>query len=225
VSDHARVIELLGIGVHKQGAWRLRRLCARFENHAFVGVLSGTRDERLTLLDVIVGREVPSEGRAWIDGIPLGADTASRIRQRVGVVDLARPMVADRTAVWNVAGRDRLGSVGDFFTRSWLASSHVAALALARVGLAAETGKRTAELDAWSRIALAVARALRGGPGRLVVAEPDAHVPAEQLSRLLQLLRTLISRDGLSVVVSLGDPDLARHTDITLHVAPPGQLI
>jgi len=96
------VIELLGIGVAERGVWRLRRLCLRLEERALIAVLSDRRDQRLALLEVIGGRVVPSEGRAWINGTPLTAETAARVRRRVHVVDLARPRALRCPAAWHV---------------------------------------------------------------------------------------------------------------------------
>jgi ABC-type phosphate/phosphonate transport system ATPase subunit len=217
VSDDHAVIELLGIGVDKNGTWRLRRVCARFESRTFAAVLSNRRDERLTLLDVIAGREIPSEGRAWIGGIPLGADTAPRIRQRVGLVDFATSLALDRTAAWNVSGLDQRSRLGRWLDLSWLTAPRTEVTALERVGLAAAAHTRASTLDAWSRIRLTVARALGSRLDHLVVPEPDAHLGPDDVQRLIELLRGLVRRDGLSVFVSFGDPDLAR-ADAVLHV-------
>ena len=102
------MIELLGIGVAERGVWRLRRLCLRLEERTLVAVLSERRDQRLALLEVIGGRVVPSEGRAWINGTPLTPETAARIRRRVHVIDLARPHAMRRPAPWHVV-HDRVG--------------------------------------------------------------------------------------------------------------------
>lgn len=215
------MIELLGIGVRERGSWRLRRLCARLEGRGLMAVLAEQRDERVALLDVIAGRVVPSEGRAWINGTPLSPETASRIRQRVGVVDLATPPALDRTVAWNVLGFPDprgTGRIGAAMTFSWLASSHVAVPILERVGLAVDARWRASQLDARDRTRLIIARALRHDPVRLIVAEPDAHLGPDEVVPFLRLLRSLASRDRLPIFVSLADLALAREAETVLTI-------
>jgi ABC-type phosphate/phosphonate transport system ATPase subunit len=216
------VIDLLGIGVWDRGDWRLRRLCARLEGRGLTAILADRRDERLALLDVVAGRVVPSEGRAWINGTPLSPETAARIRQRVGVVDLPTSPALDRTIAWNVLGSPDLrgtGRLGSVMSFSWLASSQAAVPMLERVGLAVDARRRASELDGWDRTRLIVARALRRHPDRLIIAEPDAHLGPGDVVRFLRLLRGLASRDRLQILVSLADVALAREAETILTIA------
>jgi ABC-type lipoprotein export system ATPase subunit len=190
------MIELFGIGVHDRGIWRLRRLCLRLEERGLIAVLSESRDERTTLLEVLAGRRVPSEGRAWINGTPLSADTAPRIRQRVGVIDLTVPPTLNRMAAWQTLRE--------------------------RVGLAVDARRLTAEPDGWDRTRLAVARALRNNLDHVIVVEPDAHFDHDDVVRLLGYLRGLASRDRLRVLVSLADRELAGEADTALTIIGGG---
>jgi ABC-type ATPase involved in cell division len=202
------VIELLGVGVWERGRWRVRGCCARLEGPGLVAIVAGRRDERLALLDVVAGRVVPSEGRAWINGTPLMAETASRIRRRAGVVDVATPLAPDRTVAWNV--------LGDVVGLPWRASAGEATPMLERVGLAVDARCLASRLDGWDRLRLLVARALRASPARLVVGEPDAHLGSDDVGRLLGLLRGMAARDRLPILVSLADASLAREADVVV---------
>lgn len=212
------MIELLGIGVAEDAAWCLRRLSARFEGRGLVAVLSARREERAAVLDVIAGRRIPTEGRAWIAGIPLGADTASRIRRRVGVVDVAAPVDPHRSVAWNVRDVERGRRVPVWPRFAAMASARPALAALERVGLPRDERAPASALDAWGRIRLAVARGLRDAPDCLVVPDADAHLGHDDARRLLALLRRLVRRDGVSVYASFGDGDLAREADAVLRV-------
>jgi putative ABC transport system ATP-binding protein len=215
------VIELLGIGVRDRGGWCLRRVSARVEGRALVAVISERRDQRVTLLDVIAGRLVPCEGRAWIDGTPLSEDTACRVRARVGVMDLATPLALGRTAAWNVLGGARARRLGGFAGLARRGSPQVAMTALQRVGLEAAARIPVADLDPRARVGVVVARALHPRPAHLVVVEPDTYLPADEVPRLFELLRSLVDRDRLSIFVSLADPSLARETSAMLSI--PGR--
>jgi len=77
------VIELLGVSVPRSaGGWLLRRVCVRL-GHELTVVCSSRADERNAFLDVVAGRCIPTEGRAWVEGIPVMVTTARRLQRRV----------------------------------------------------------------------------------------------------------------------------------------------
>ena len=83
------MIELLGVGVPRSSeGWLLRRVGVRIERERTV-VVSRRSDEREAFLDVIAGRCVPSEGRAWVAGLPVMPATARRLHRLVA--DPCRP--------------------------------------------------------------------------------------------------------------------------------------
>jgi ABC-type thiamine transport system ATPase subunit len=89
------VIELLGIGVPRRAdGWILRRVSARFGPELTV-VVSSVPDERNAFLDTIAGVRVPTEGRAWIEGIPVMVATKRLLGRRVADV---RPSYGDPPA-------------------------------------------------------------------------------------------------------------------------------
>ena len=101
---------------------------------------------------------------------------------------------------------------------SWLASPQLAVPILERVGLNVEARCLASQLDPWDRTRLTVARALRGNPDRLIVAEPEDHLGPDDVVRLLRLLRRLASRDRLPILVSLADAALLREVDTVLTI-------
>ena len=78
------MIEFLGAGItDARGAWLFRRLCARIESPSLVGIVSAEPAVRSAVLDVVTGARVASEGRVWIDCVPVMAGTRGRVRSRV----------------------------------------------------------------------------------------------------------------------------------------------
>ena len=103
--------------------------------------------------------------------------------------------------------------------RWWPAAELVlAAECLDRVGLGEVAGRRADTLSGGQRQRVAIARALMQRAPVLLADEPVASLDPANAEAVLVLLRAL-ARDGLAVVVSLHQPELARrHADRRLRL-------
>jgi ABC-type phosphate/phosphonate transport system ATPase subunit len=207
------MIELLGVGVPDGNAgWLLHRVCARWSHGEVAAVVSDSAAQRLALIDTVAGRRIPIEGRAWLDGVALAPDTAARVRAHVGDVDLGVEFVERRSLLWNTLAGERPGLLALAglvrFPREREREAAMRALRAVQLdGLASET---VARLDREERARLALARALRRGPRRLVLREVDVAVGVPDAERVLDLVRRLVRTDRLSAAVSLASLSLAR---------------
>ena len=97
------MIELLGVGAPREnGGWKLHRVCAQFRRGDVTLVVSRLPEERDALLDAVVARIVPEEGRVWVDRVPVSRETVRRIRGLVAEVDMRARPVEHRSLLWNV---------------------------------------------------------------------------------------------------------------------------
>lgn len=205
------MINVLGIGVPSvSDAWLVRRVCARLETGELTIVVSADPQARMALLDAVTARQIPTEGRVWIDGIPVMRETVRLVRERVGEVDLQGPLANDRSLLWNillVPGRRpralwtglRLASPG-FRER--------ALRALRSVGLERRAHERVAGLDPGSRRRMLIARVLVRRPRSVVLPEADEGLSLSDAADVLGLLRTLARCERLAVLVSVAHPIL-----------------
>ncbi len=172
-------------------------------------------------LEVAPGEVVALEG-------PSGAGKTSLLRAAAGLLPCQGTILADggRPALvfqqHALAGRlparenvlvGALGRLG--FWRPalglWPAAEVVAAEdCLSRVGLAGLGGRRAAHLSGGQRQRVAIARALLQRARILLADEPVASLDPENAEAILTLLRRLAREEGLAILVSLHQPDLAR---------------
>jgi phosphonate transport system ATP-binding protein len=90
---------------------------------------------------------------------------------------------------------------------------------LARVGLSGLGQRRVDRLSGGQRQRVAIARALMQRAPVLLADEPVASLDPVNAAAMLDLLRELAERDGLAVLVSLHQPELARrHADRVLRL-------
>jgi phosphonate transport system ATP-binding protein len=205
------LIELLGVGIRSsQGAWLVRGACAHFEAGELTFVVGSDPMSRLALLDIVAGRRVPTEGRAWVSGTPLMRETATAIASRVGEVHQHAPLRENRSVLWNVLppGRWRGRVLRALFGTRSVVSEELALRTLHSVGLGASAHLPVAQLDNWRRRRISIARAMIPRPDQLIVREVDNELSLPQAADLLGVLRTLTRSERLPVLVSAAEPTL-----------------
>src|SRR5262245_52056530 len=173
------MIELLGVGVESgHGRWLLHRVCARLASAQVTAIVSSQPEERWALLDVLGARRVPSEGRTWIEGAPLGRDTAPRLRERLAEVALGVELAEGRSVLWNTLATGAGRRLRTFLRLPMPGVRHAADHALRTVGLGDMARAPVTSLDVDGRLRIAVARALAASPSVLLVRDPDVALPS-----------------------------------------------
>ena len=183
--------------------------------------LGGRPVLRGAALEVAPGEVVAIEGAS-------GAGKTTLIRALAGLVPCrgriaaggARPAVVfqQHALAGRLSARDNvlvgaLGRVGFWRAalRLWPAAERAGAEAcLARVGLAGLGARRADRLSGGQRQRVAIARALLQRAPVLLADEPVASLDPGNAAAVLGLLRDLARAEGLAVLVSLHQPDLAR---------------
>jgi ABC-type cobalamin/Fe3+-siderophores transport system ATPase subunit len=206
------LIELLGVGVPDvTGGWLLHRVCTRLTATHVTAIVATRPLERRALLDCIAGRRVPAEGRVWVGGVPVAADTTARIGALVADVRPGDRVGEQRSLRWNVVV-DLGGPSRTLRTLARLPSRarrRAADDALATVGLGARARDPARSLDAAGRARLLVARALAAGPEVVIVREVDLTLKSDEVADLLALLRRVAAERRVAVLVSLAGPAAA----------------
>src|SRR5262249_58347746 len=170
------MIELLGVGAPKpDGGWTLHRVCATFARGEVTLVVSHLPEERNALLDAVVARLLPEEGRVGVAHVPVSRDTVRRIRGMVAEVDLRSRPVEHRSLLWNVlvAGKPGQRTLHGLLRLPRKSERLAARRALERVGLGGRELETASGLGAADRARLALAGALVRTPDVLAVREID----------------------------------------------------
>jgi len=173
-----------------------------------VAVTGPSGSGKSSLLALLAGLAVPTDGEVRVDGEPLaaGADTG------FGLVLQGYGLVSVLTAAENVEVPLQAHGVArdDAIAR--------AAAALRSVGLLELADRRVEELSGGQRQRVAVARALATVPRVLLADEPTAQQDAATKASLLALLRDAAD-GGAAVVVATHDPEVVAVCDreVALH--------
>jgi phosphonate transport system ATP-binding protein len=170
-----------------------------------------------TLMRSLNALEKPQSGTIRIHGETLSTASGYRlreIRRGMGYVFQQFNLVPQLSAFQNVLlgamGRHRLGLLGCL---SLTASAHErerAMHSLERVGMADRALHRPAELSGGQQQRVAIARMLMQAPRVVVADEPIASLDPKAGREVLDLLWRVVREEGLSMLCTLHQLDLAR---------------
>ena len=180
-----------------------------------VAILGASGSGKSTLLGLLAGLDVPSAGRAWIDGEDLFAldeDGRARLRGRmVGFVFQSFQLLPALTALENAMLPLELAGGADAVAR--------ARGVLDRVGLAERLGHYPRQLSGGEQQRVAVARAFVTEPKLLFPDEPTGNLDSTTGEHVIDLLFEMNRERGTTLVLVTHDSDLARRCDRRLHIA------
>ncbi|GAA2911893.1 phosphonate transport system ATP-binding protein [Microbacterium keratanolyticum] len=212
----------------------LRDASLRVSRGEIVVLLGLSGSGKSTLLRHLDGLEVPTSGSVEV----LGADVPRlrgralrRLRSRVGFIFQQFELVPSLTVLENVLTGSlsgirgpRLGLWGYSKAAKLRALEH-----LDRVGLLDRAYQRSDTLSGGQQQRVAIARALMQKPEILLADEPVASLDPESSDQVMALIREIARDEGLTVVCSLHQVDLAiswadrivglRHGEVVLNMA------
>ena len=167
-----------------------------------------------TLLRHFNGLETPTTGEVRVLGEPvnrLSGRSLRGLRSRVGFIFQQFELVGALTVLENVLSgalgslrAPRLGLFGYSRELKLRALGH-----LDRVGLLDRAYQRADTLSGGQQQRVAIARALMQNPEVLLADEPVASLDPESSTQVMALIREIAAADGLTVVCSLHQVDLA----------------
>lgn len=167
-----------------------------------------------TLLRHLDALELPTTGsiRVLGDEVPnLGGRSLRRLRRRVGFIfqqfELVGPLTVLENVLTGTLATLRGPRLGLF---SYNRAAKLRALThLDRVGLLDRAYQRADTLSGGQQQRVAIARALMQDPEILLADEPVASLDPESSGQVMALIREIAAEDGLTVVCSLHQVDLA----------------
>jgi putative ABC transport system ATP-binding protein len=184
---------------------------------ALVAVTGRSGSGKTTLLHCLGGLESPDRGRVVVDGVEVtGLDEEGLLRlrrERVGFVFQSFALVPVLTASENVGVPLRL-------RRAPVAEreERVSEL-LDLVGLTPHAEQRPDELSGGQQQRVAVARALAGSPSLLLADEPTGQLDSATGRAVMDLLRSVVATQGVTVVVATHDRSLIETADAVVELS------
>ncbi len=174
------------------------------ERGEFVSLAGPSGSGKTTLLNLIGGLDRPDSGTVEVDGVTLNDLSESALSdlrlRKMGFVFQAYNLIPVLSAQENVEFIMQLQGVAADERRAR------ASALLNDLGLASMAGRRPGELSGGQQQRAAVARAIVTEPVLLLADEPSANLDSGTTQELLELLRSLNERQGVTIITATHDP-------------------
>jgi len=184
------------------------------ESGSYVSLMGRSGSGKSTLLALLGGLEAPQSGRVTVDGTDVGSlrgnELADYRRKSVGFVFQHFGLLEAFTALENVELALTLSGVALGIRR------RRATELLGDVGLVGRLSHRPYEMSGGERQRVAIARAIANEPSLILADEPTGNLDVEAAETVADLLASLRSERGCTVLVVTHNPTMAAHADIHL---------
>jgi ribose transport system ATP-binding protein len=179
-----------GIDKHFGGTYALKDVSLAVGRGEILALLGENGAGKSTLIKVLGGIHKPDAGRVMIDGAEYTHRPAGfGERQKVAFIHQDLGLIEWMTVAENIAlalGYSRKGGL-----IKWAEVERFAADALAKVDCAFDPTTRVEDLTRTEKSLVAIARALAVDSEFLVLDEPTASLPADEVERLFEAIRPL----------------------------------
>jgi ribose transport system ATP-binding protein len=192
--SHDPLLIMRGICKSFGGTQALRGVDVTLHPGEVLALLGENGAGKSTLIKILAGVHAPDAGEIVFDGGDVTASAGSLpiafIHQDLGLIDWMT--VAENVCLTSGFARSR-GFI------AWNRSRQAAARALATMGIALDPDTRVNRLGRTERSLVAIARALGTDARVIVMDEPTASLPADEVSRLFAAIEQL-RRRGIAII-------------------------
>ncbi len=183
----------------------LRNVSFSIPQGSFIAIVGPSGSGKTTLLGLLAGLDTPTRGSVTVEDVDLAAldeNARARLRgEKVGFVFQTFQLIPTLTALENVQVPLELrGSPG---------AAERASELLDRVGLSERANHFPAQLSGGEQQRVAIARAFANNPKILFADEPTGNLDGTTGARILELLQTLNSQSGSTIILVTHDANLA----------------
>ena len=220
-------LELRSLTLHYGARRAVDSVSARLEPGAMAALLGPNGAGKSTLLRAVSGAAAGSAARragmVLIDDVPLEEYDRAELARRVAVVP-GQTRVAFPLRVEELVALGRVPHEHPLLGPRAADRAAVDA-AIERVGITELRGRDVRELSLGERQLTVLAMAVAQGPRLLLLDEPTVHLDLRHQVAVMELLRDLAARDGVTVLAVLHDVSLASHFFGRLLLLDHGRLV
>jgi ribose transport system ATP-binding protein len=183
------------------GTTALRDVSLHLDAGEVLALLGENGAGKSTLIKALAGIHVPDEGRILFKGVAYShRPPRPHEKQRVAFIHQDLGLVEWMSVAENVGLAQGFSRRGGFI--DWRETESRAVSALAKVGCDFDPTRRVQSLSRTEKSLVAIARALAAEADVLVLDEPTASLPADEVERMFQVLRDLRAKGVGMIYVS-----------------------
>ncbi len=216
-------VELRSLSVELGGRSVLGDIGFALDQGERVAMLGPNGAGKSTLLRCVSGTLSPSSGTVVLDGVPLAEYERAALARRLAVVP-GQTVAAFPIRVEELVALGRLPHEHPLLGPRESDTAAIAA-AIERVGIGHLRGRDVRELSLGERQLVVIAMAVAQNARLMLLDEPTVHLDLRHQVTVMELLRDLSVRDGVTILAVLHDIHLARHFFDRLLLLDRGRLV
>jgi putative ABC transport system ATP-binding protein len=182
----------------------VRGIDLKIEKGEFTAIVGPSGSGKTTFLNVISGLDKPSEGKVWLKGRPLyemsGGELSDFRRDHIGFIFQAYNLIPVLTAKENIEYIMLLQGIPKKEREKRIRKI------LKDLGMEGYADRLPSRLSGGQQQRVAVARAMASKPEIILADEPTANLDSKTGSQLLDMMKELNEKTGMTFIFSTHDP-------------------
>ena len=194
--------------VYKNGTRALDKINLEVEDEEFVYIVGSTGSGKSTLIKILDGEEVPSSGKAIVNGTDVGSLRFSKVpiyRRNVGVVFQDYRLLPRKTVFENVAYALEVVDTPKKVLRQRVRE------VLKLVDIADKSNAFPDELSGGQKQRVAIARAIANKPKILIADEPTGNLDPRKSDEIISLFEKINTEEHTTILIVTHDVEIVRH--------------
>ena len=194
--------------VYKNGTRALDKINLEVQDEEFVYIVGSTGSGKSTLIKILDGEEVPSSGKAIVNGTDVGSlrfSTVPIYRRNVGVVFQDYRLLPRKTVFENVAYALEVVDTPKKVLRQRVRE------VLKLVDIADKSNAFPDELSGGQKQRVAIARAIANKPKILIADEPTGNLDPRKSDEIISLFEKINTEEHTTILIVTHDVEIVRH--------------
>ena len=187
---------------YKNGTHALYDVNLEIEDGEFAYIIGPTGSGKSTLIKLLDGEEIPTNGHVVVSGVDVGRLKKSKVylyRRKIGVVFQDYKLLSDKTVFENVAFALEILDVPTEKIRKRVRE------VLKLVDLSDKANSKPSELSGGQQQRVAIARAIVKKPTILIADEPTGNLDPEMTDEIITILEKINTEEKTTVLVVTHD--------------------
>ena len=207
---------------YKNGTHALYNITLDIRDGEFVYIIGKTGSGKSTLIKLLNGEEIPTEGEVLVEDINVGKLKHSKVpiyRRRIGVVFQEYRLLPMKTVFENVAYALEVVDAPKEELRARVRE------VLKLVDLSDKSNAFPSELSGGQQQRVAIARALANRPKILIADEPTGNLDPQTSEEIMKILERINVEEKTTVLMVTHDTVLVRHHPKRTVVLDSGHIV
>ena len=207
---------------YKNGTHALYNINLEVKDEEFIYIVGSTGSGKSTLIKILNGEEIPTEGKVYVNDIDVGKLRFSKVplyRRNVGVVFQDYRLLPRKTVFENVAYALEVVDTPKKQLRQRVRE------VLKLVDVADKSNAFPSELSGGQQQRVAIARAIANRPKILIADEPTGNLDPKKSDEIIKLFEKINKEEKTTILIVTHDTEIVRNHPKRMVIIESGHVV